>query len=75
MTISHIITTISDLSQSGIAHGIVLFWIVSAAVRALPKPKEASSDFYLWFFRFTHIMLTNFELAKLGRKGDPDANR
>ena len=32
--------------------GAVLMWIVSTAIGALPTPKDGSSAFYEWFFKF-----------------------
>jgi hypothetical protein len=39
--------------------------LVSAAARALPDPTPAGSKFYLWFFRFTHLLLANFDKSAL----------
>ena len=35
--------------------------LVSAAARALPDPSPGGSKFYLWFFRFAHLLLANFD--------------
>ena len=37
--------------------------LVSAAARALPDPAANGSRFYLWFFRFAHLLLANFDKA------------
>jgi hypothetical protein len=37
--------------------------VLSAAARALPEPKPMGSPFYEWFYRFTHIILANFDKA------------
>ena len=44
----------------------VLFaaYVFCAAVQAMGKPTEASSRFYSWFFRFTHILAGNINVAK-----------
>jgi len=38
--------------------------VISAAARALPDPEAGGSPVYLWFFRFTHYILANFDKAK-----------
>lgn len=75
MVHNQIATILTDFVSSGWLDGMALFWVISAAVRALPKPKESASDLYLWFFQFTHTLLANFELAKLGKRGAGDADR
>jgi hypothetical protein len=47
--------------------GAVAAIILSAAVRALPEP-ENGNKFYLWFYRFTHRLLANFDKANLKPK-------
>lgn len=42
--------------------------IVSAAARALPEPVDRGSRVYLWFFRFAHLVLANFD--KTGGGGE-----
>jgi hypothetical protein len=37
--------------------------LVSAAARALPDPAPGGSRFYLWFYRFAHYILANFDKA------------
>jgi hypothetical protein len=36
---------------------IVIFWIFSAAVNALPEPTETSSGFYHWIYVFLTVLL------------------
>jgi hypothetical protein len=36
---------------------IVLFWIFSAAVNAMPVPKDTSSDGYRWVYTFLTALL------------------
>jgi hypothetical protein len=33
--------------------GIILMWIVSNAISAMPTPRDGSSAAYGWFFRFS----------------------
>jgi hypothetical protein len=35
--------------------------IASAAARALPEPGDRGSRVYLWFYRFAHFILANFD--------------
>ena len=35
--------------------------VLSAAARALPDPVNGGSRLYLWFFRFAHYVLANFD--------------
>ena len=35
--------------------------IASAAARALPEPAPMGSRLYLWFYRFVHFILANFD--------------
>jgi hypothetical protein len=35
--------------------------LASAAARALPSPGANGSKFYVWFYRFTHYLLANFD--------------
>ena len=35
--------------------------VASAAARALPEPTPMGSRFYLWFYRFAHLILANFD--------------
>lgn len=38
--------------------------IASAAARALPQPVEDGSRLYVWFYRFVHFMLANFDKSQ-----------
>lgn len=48
--------------------GPVLVLVVGAAVRALPNPPAQPKGFwqylYLWFFEFTHALLSNYDKIK-----------
>jgi hypothetical protein len=46
--------------------------VASAAARALPDPTPAGSPFYLWFYRFAHLVLANFD--KVTNEGKPGGN-
>ncbi|MGA2268190.1 MAG: hypothetical protein ABSH44_06935 [Bryobacteraceae bacterium] len=46
--------------------------VASAAARALPEPTPMGSRFYLWFYRFTHVLLANFD--KVTDAGKPGGN-
>ena len=35
--------------------------IASAAARALPEPNPMGPRFYLWFYKFIHFILANFD--------------
>jgi hypothetical protein len=39
--------------------------IASAAARALPQPVENGSRLYLWFYRFAHFILANFDKTQI----------
>jgi len=41
--------------------GSVAALIASAAARALPQPAADGRKFYLWFYRFAHFILANFD--------------
>jgi hypothetical protein len=43
--------------------------VLSAAARALHKPEPESGKFYQWFYRFTHILLANWDLSRGKSKG------
>jgi hypothetical protein len=44
--------------------------IASAAARALPQPVDNGSRLYLWFYRFAHFILANFDKTQT-----PNANQ
>ncbi|MGB7719947.1 MAG: hypothetical protein WBL65_08600 [Bryobacteraceae bacterium] len=46
--------------------------VVSAAARALPEPMPMGSRLYLWLYRFTHLILANFD--KVTNEGKPGGN-
>jgi hypothetical protein len=47
--------------QFGVA--VVLYWIFSAAISALPEPKPNGSPGYLWLYRFLHTTAGNLTTA------------
>lgn len=38
--------------------------LLSGAVRALPEPQKMGNPFYLWFYKFTHYVLANYDKAR-----------
>jgi hypothetical protein len=38
---------------------VVMYWILSAAVSALPEPAGNGSPVYLWLYRFSHTIAGN----------------
>ena len=42
---------------------VVLYWIFSAAISALPEPKPNGSPGYLWLYRFLHTTAGNLTTA------------
>ena len=42
---------------------VVMFWILSAAVSALPEPAGNGSPVYLWLYRFSHTIAGNLTTA------------
>ena len=40
-----------------------IFWILSAAVSALPKPAPTGSPAYRWLYRFSHTIAGNLTTA------------
>jgi hypothetical protein len=59
------------LQQHQLVVGAVAALVASAAVRALPAATASGSRFYLWFYNFTHLILSNYD--KLGN-GKPASN-
>jgi hypothetical protein len=45
---------INSLLQHQFWVAVVLYWIFSAAISALPEPKPNGSPGYLWLYRFLH---------------------
>jgi hypothetical protein len=41
--------------------GGAAWWIIAAALRALPEPLPMGSRFYLWLYRFAGIIGANFD--------------
>ena len=40
--------------------------LLSAAARALPEPSPNGNRFYLWAYRFAHLLLANFDKSSPG---------
>jgi hypothetical protein len=47
---------------------------LSAAARELPQPAPAGSPFYTWAYRFTHLVLANFDKANWRNEDQPVGN-
>ncbi len=60
--------TISFLMQHQLVIGAAGALVLSAAARALPEPVEMGSRFYLWFYRFSHYLLANWDKNKTAAK-------
>ena len=41
--------------------GLLSLWVFSAAVSALSPPKDRSSQFYFWVYRFGHLLAANLD--------------
>jgi hypothetical protein len=48
--------------------------IASAAARALPQPVDNGSRLYLWFYRFAHFILANFDKTQMPNANQPSGN-
>ena len=48
--------------------------VASAAARALPQPVEHGSRLYLWFYRFAHFILANFDKTQVANDNQPGRN-
>lgn len=51
----------SKLSQN--AEGFIVLWVFSAAVSAFVPPCNKSSQVYIWFYRFLHLLAANLDRA------------
>ena len=54
---------INFLLQNQFWVALVLYWIFSAAISALPEPKPKGSPGYLWLYRFLHTTAGNLTTA------------
>ena len=54
---------INFLLQHQFWDAVVLYWIFSAAISALPEPKPNDSPGYLWLYRFLHTTAGNITTA------------
>jgi len=48
--------------------------LLSAAARALPEPAATGNPFYGWAYRFTHLLLANFDKAARCNEDQPSGN-
>lgn len=48
--------------------------LLSAAARALPEPAAAGNPFYVWVYRFAHLLLANFDKAGYRDDHQPHGN-
>jgi hypothetical protein len=48
--------------------------LLSAAARALPEPAATGNPLYLWVYRFTHLVLANFDKANWRNEDQPIGN-
>lgn len=46
---------------------VVIFWLISNAVNALPVPLPTSSVFYGWFFKFANGFMGSVTRALAGK--------
>lgn len=46
---------------------VVLYWLVSNAISAMPAPDTGSSKFYGWFFKFANGFAANLSRAAAGK--------
>ena len=46
---------------------VVVYWLVSNAIGALPLPASTSSSFYSWFFKFANGFAANLSRAAAGK--------
>jgi hypothetical protein len=47
---------------------IIIFWVISAAVNALPEPSETSSGWYRWVYTFLTTLVGHLHDAINQRK-------
>lgn len=48
--------------------------LLSAAARSLPEPAATGNPFYLWAYRFVHLLLANFDKAGWHNENQPGGN-
>lgn len=46
---------------------VLVYWLVSNAIGALPAPDANSSKFYAWFFKFANGFAANLSRAAAGK--------
>ena len=51
------------LTEHQIWAAVAAYWILSAAVCAMPEPASTSSAGYLWLYRFLHTLAGNISTA------------
>jgi len=57
-----------NLANHPIWDTIIIFWIISAAVNALPEPSETSSSWYRWTYTFLTTLVGHLHDAINQRK-------
>jgi hypothetical protein len=61
--------SLTELLSNRIFWEVILgYWVFSAAVGALPTPPVGTSMFYVFFFRFCHILSGNVNRAAVSLK-------
>lgn len=46
---------------------VIIYWLISNAISALPLPDASSSKFYGWFFKFSNGFAANLSRAAAGK--------
>ena len=46
---------------------VVVYWLVSNAISALPMPDQTSTKFYSWLFKFANGFAANMSRAATGK--------
>lgn len=60
---------LSDLNLTA-THAFLIFYFVSSAVQAMPKPEQSDGKLYRFAFQFAHIVVANWKVAvKQHRQG------
>lgn len=60
---------IADLLANPVVWKVLAFyWVFSAAVGALPTPRESGSQGYIFLFRFAHALSGNLNRAAIALK-------
>lgn len=57
---------IEILFENQFVVGAIVWWLLSTAIRALPKPEKGDSKAYRWFYSFSHGIGANWNHFKDG---------